>query len=384
LTGQVRLQNIPHKQQNMSDHQQQASSTISLVVKEEEANNNLFNLPLKLVDPYTLSVCTYLQFCQLPYQRLNSNNHQLSNTLLEVKSFHSSTLPILYHNGKQASSGAMQTIDYLKSRGVNLDLHLNIPDSSSSSLQQIQSEIDIFISLMNDKLLPLLLWHIWGFHDYEDYCDLVWDGWFKNASGVSKWMFLPLSRKRFGDWLSPNKDKLETNAIECLDALSVLLGDKKYFYGSVPSTLDAVVFSYLASFRNINFKSTVLRDLVNRYSNLNTLIETVINEYFDTPAASLTTNNYQLKSDQQQQQQKSTTRSRGYVNKNKNWYLAVVLGSISIYVLYSLRHLLFANKIMVMKVRKSSPYYYDNQSEEHDDSSVLIEQEEQEQQTEAE
>lgn len=339
-------------------------------MNEESTTVDTYKLPLKLSDPYTLSVCTYLQFCQLPYRRQSIAPSQRSQSLLGTKSFYHAPLPILLHNSKSVAVGPLQTIAYLKDRGVNLDQHIVIPDTSSTSLVQIQSEIDIFISLMNEKLLPYLLYHLWGFANYADYVNMVWNGWFHDSSRLLKWLFLPISRKRYSDWLSPIASKVESDAAECLDALSVLLGDKQYFYGQTPSTLDAVVYGYLAFFKYSKFESTRLKTMLQNHSNLDKYVDNITSEHFVT--SNTTTNTFQVIStpQKQKQQEEDAKHLARPQNKRRGLYLTIILGSMALFVLMSMRQFLFARKVVVVSTHDDH-FYYDNQEEEHDSAGLF-------------
>jgi hypothetical protein len=334
-----------------------------------------FQLPCQLVDPYALSVVTYLQFCQLPYHLVHSNRSYMCNTFLQTKSFHHATTPILNRDNKQVAQGPIQCLNYLKTHGVNLDEYLSIPETSSSTLQQIQNEIEIFTVLMNEKLLPLFIWQMWGFGNYEDYVNLIWNGWFNKKNWLTKWMFVPLSRRRFGDWLRTLN--VEKNALECLDALSVLLGDKKYFYGTQPSTLDAIVYGYLASFKMISFQSTTARMMISRFTNLDAFVDTVTNEYFSTTALKLTRpREFVLKEDRFRLSEPAAPVAK-YTNSRKNLYLALALSSIAAYILYLFRGIIFAPKVVyvVLDEDNEDEVYYDNQEEEHGEPTLPEEEE---------
>ena len=46
--------------------------------------------------------------------------------------------------------------------------------------------------------------------------------------------------------------QLHKQAQECLTMLSNRLGDKEYFFGKSPSTIDAIIFSYLLLLLKVN------------------------------------------------------------------------------------------------------------------------------------
>lgn len=138
------------------------------------------NMPHRIMDLFSLSVVTYLKFCGLSYEVIS---HEIdANSLLQPKMMSHATSPTLYRHDKSVAMGPYQCLHYLKEHGVNLDVHLNVPDTSSISIQQILSEIDIFVNLMSEKLYPLYVWQMWGLSSDVDYQNVIWNGWFQNVS----------------------------------------------------------------------------------------------------------------------------------------------------------------------------------------------------------
>ncbi|TPV60036.1 glutathione S-transferase family protein [Aestuariibacter sp. GS-14] len=66
---------------------------------------------------------------------------------------------------------------------------------------------------------------------------------------------------------------------EMLASLSVLLGDKRYFYGEKPSTLDAVAFAFLAQI-TISKLNNPLNDMARTFHNLVTYCERIDRTYY--------------------------------------------------------------------------------------------------------
>lgn len=192
--------------------------------------------------------------------------------------------------------------------------------------------------------------------------------------------------------------------MECLESLSVLLGDKKYFYGTRPSTLDAIVYAYLAPLKNISFKCPLSRELLSQFSNLESFVETVSSEYFSdafgpeaniylTNASTSRSSEYALRNDKPKQEVKLPPAA--FINRRKKLYTTLICGSISLYVVYVFRNVcyhlsvlfsltvrslinlaqtktqvLFAPKVVYLRenepIAMKDVIHYDNQSEEHE------------------
>ncbi len=74
-------------------------------------------------------------------------------------------------------------------------------------------------------------------------------------------------------------DEIMEITSQMLHSLSVLLGDKPYFYGDKPSTLDAVAFAFLAQV-TITKLNNPLNDMARTYSNLVAYCERINNAYY--------------------------------------------------------------------------------------------------------
>ncbi|XP_018325965.1 metaxin-1-like [Agrilus planipennis] len=75
--------------------------------------------------------------------------------------------------------------------------------------------------------------------------------------------------------------KLEyEKAQKCMSDLSVLLGDKTYFMGTYPTTLDAYVFGYLCLLLNAPFPDNTLQNILKGFPNLVQYVHYVSRTYF--------------------------------------------------------------------------------------------------------
>lgn len=81
---------------------------------------------------------------------------------------------------------------------------------------------------------------------------------------------------------------IEKNAKECLDSLAVRLGNEApFFFGQYPSSLDALVFAYVAPMIKINFpSSSSIANHARQHTNLTQFVVRILHNYF--PGASST------------------------------------------------------------------------------------------------
>lgn len=77
------------------------------------------------------------------------------------------------------------------------------------------------------------------------------------------------------------RDTVMSEAIECLSVLNDRLDGNDYFFGSNPSSLDAIIFGYLAPLYKINFPaSSTLRDYISEKHNLRAFVDRLLQKYF--------------------------------------------------------------------------------------------------------
>lgn len=74
--------------------------------------------------------------------------------------------------------------------------------------------------------------------------------------------------------------QIYSSAEKCLTALSIRLGESDFFFGSHPTSLDAVVYSYLAPLVKAPFPSNVLQNHAKACTNLLKFVNRITNRYF--------------------------------------------------------------------------------------------------------
>ncbi|TRY59343.1 hypothetical protein DNTS_016616 [Danionella cerebrum] len=147
-----------------------------------------------------------------------------------------------------------------------------------------------FISLLEERLLPALIYALWI--DPKNYVEVTrrWHG--ENMSFPFNF-FLPgrmqnrqLERLRLirgNDTLEAGEEtekELYHDALECLNLLSQRLGSNKFFFGDSPSSLDAYVFGHIAPLLKIRLPNCRLQQSLKNLDNLNTFCSNILNLYF--------------------------------------------------------------------------------------------------------
>uniref|UniRef100_A0AAY4DA04 Metaxin n=1 Tax=Denticeps clupeoides TaxID=299321 RepID=A0AAY4DA04_9TELE len=147
-----------------------------------------------------------------------------------------------------------------------------------------------FISLLEEKLMPALIYALWI--DPKNYAEVTrkWHG--ENIPFPLNF-FLPsrmqgqqLERLRLisgkhGLEASEEVEKeLNRDALECMNLLSQRLGSNKFFFGDSPSSLDAYVFGHLALILKMKLPNSRLQQHLKPLENLTKFCSNILSLYF--------------------------------------------------------------------------------------------------------
>ncbi|KAG2377838.1 hypothetical protein C9374_008923 [Naegleria lovaniensis] len=273
------------------------------------------------IDIYSNIIYSYLVFSNIKFQVKTSHpSHILSSLYSNHTSSNDIHFPILvhdYHEHHVVIYGMKEILNYLKSKGENLDSNLTLNEHATTTLQQIQTEIEAYSHIVHEKCLPFYLYSYW-FRD-DIYQTFTKDLYFNSMSRVVRWAYMWSERSRHCQLLKSltnlkkideeqesflskyllSKVSMEQNAsiklfLECLDSLSVLLGStNRFFYGDSPSTLDAIAFGYLSSlyypaiYMNVENHSQnsqlqgamLITSIFNRYPNIQRWMNQIQEDY---------------------------------------------------------------------------------------------------------
>lgn len=185
-------------------------------------------------EPESLAILTYAKLAKVPVT--------VTSSCLPWKT-PSGHYPVL----KQASTTIHYLDDifkHLKSQGYNLD--------DSLTDKQIAEAI-AYKTLVRDALQKALLYCRWL--DTENYSNFTCK-WYSTKLPFPLTIFLPQMkyksiRSKLNNECTPDLTPDEfynlilAGARECLNTLSIALGEQVYFFGDKPTSLDAVVYGYL-------------------------------------------------------------------------------------------------------------------------------------------
>ncbi|XP_013885316.1 metaxin-1 [Austrofundulus limnaeus] len=193
----------------------------------------------------------------------------------------SGSLPALRTNQKETLSRPADIIIHLRKQKFNADYDLSAKEGADSLA---------FISLMEEKLVPALIYTFWI--EPKNYVDVT-RPWFAEHMAFPLNFFLPgrMQRQQLEKLrLLRGVDNLETgeelekelfhDATECMNLLSQRLGSQKFFFGDSPSSLDAYVFGHLAPVLRCKLPNGKLQQHLKTLKNLTDFCSNILLLYF--------------------------------------------------------------------------------------------------------
>ncbi|KAJ0000641.1 hypothetical protein NQD34_012483 [Periophthalmus magnuspinnatus] len=229
-----------------------------------------FGLPSVSTD--CLTVLAYAQFAGAPLKV-----HKISNPWRSP----SGSLPALKTNQNETLTRPSDIIIHLRKQKFNADYDLSAKEGADSLA---------FISLIEEKLLPALIY--WSWVDSKNFVDVT-RRWFADHMPFPLSLVLPGRMHRYQnerlrllrgeDLLEPEENlekELFRDAAECMNLLSQRLGQHKFFFGESPCSLDAFVFGHLAPVLKIKFPNSKLQQHLQSLENLSGFCSNILQLYF--------------------------------------------------------------------------------------------------------
>ncbi|XP_069981477.1 metaxin-1 [Penaeus vannamei] len=237
---------------------------MELLVWEGEAKWGLPSMDLR-----SLQMMAYVKFSGAPVTIVKTNNPFKSPT---------GQLPV-FKCSEGAFSDFSQVTTFLRKQNFSCDYELSPKQCS---------EVVAYEQLLLEKLYPALMYLWWV--EPKSYYDVIHKWYFSNIPFPYKFWYpgkyhkghCELIGSMFDDADDTNQieTELHKQAQECLTMLSNRLGDREYFFGRSPTTIDALIFSYLTLLLKVELKVPVLQNHVKACPNLSRYVSKAIQRFF--------------------------------------------------------------------------------------------------------
>lgn len=184
------------------------------------------------VSPFCLKLETYLRMANLPFQVRYVNNPRKSPK---------GKLPFIKDEGHVVGDTSL-IIDYLKNKyGDPLDQHLTAEQKAQGLAVQRLIEEHAYWAAAYARWADPAGWAIVG----RDY--------FQGVPSYLRWLVKRMAQKSFHNQMynhgmgRHSRDEIYAMGNKDITAITTLLGDKQFFFGDKPSSIDAVLYGFLAN-----------------------------------------------------------------------------------------------------------------------------------------
>jgi len=226
-------------------------------------------------DPECLKILAFSKFSGAPVRQKSFDNPFWTPL---------GSLPVFRHNGTTLTDFPA-VARHLRCCNYSADYNL--------TSKQI-SEVTAFIQLIDEKLGPAIKYLYWI--DTKNHIEMTrpWFGkhltfplglYYPNKYEQEAVKLIESLHGHYGDDGEIGNDTIvETsvykNAEECLTMLSNRLGDEHYMFGRSPSSLDAVMYGYLAPLLKAPFPNNTLQNYLKACANLVKFVVSISQNYF--------------------------------------------------------------------------------------------------------
>ncbi|XP_008545155.3 metaxin-1 isoform X2 [Microplitis demolitor] len=217
-----------------------------------------------------LQILAYAKFSNAPI-RINSTCNPFRTP--------NGHLPVL-RSGSNAIDSVHNIIQFLKDRNYS-------PDNLLSAKER--ADIVSYEYMLRENFYPALQ-YVWWL-DQKNFNDLI-RPWYAKAIPFPFNFYYPSQYEKHAratmETLFMNEDdmtvienKVYSEAQKCITLLSTRLGDSDYFFGTSPTSLDALVYSYLAPLLKAPLPNPALQNHLKACTNLTKFVSRISQRYFE-------------------------------------------------------------------------------------------------------
>lgn len=155
-------------------------------------------------------------------------------------------------------------------------------DSELTTAQKC--EVDAYYSLLKKTIHPAIVHLLWN--DELNYSTFTRKWYSSKMSFLTNLYYIEMRRSKELQYIKAkglSANDIIVAAMKTITQLSKKLGDKKYFFGDKPSSLDALIFGYLAPLIKLPLPSDRLQSHLHACSNLVRFVESILSIYLVIP-----------------------------------------------------------------------------------------------------
>ncbi|XP_043277962.1 metaxin-1 isoform X2 [Venturia canescens] len=268
---------------------------------------------LPSIDTNCLWVLAYARFCGI-----NLRENPTSDPFKTPNG----SLPVLRSSGIVLDS-IQKCIEFFREKGNSLEYNLT---------QKQCAEIMAYDYMLHEKLYPALQF-IWWI-DQKNFNELI-RPWYAKAVPFPFNFWYPARYEKAAhnlmESLFPMEDstsaietKVYSEAQKCITLLSVRLGESDFFFGSRPTSFDALVYGYLAPLLKAPLPNPALQNHLKACTNLVKLISRISQRFFESEYQS-----YERMKAEEDQKKIKENNDTEFPNKRRNQFLAGVFAFVA-------------------------------------------------------
>lgn len=186
---------------------------------------------IRTISPFALKLETYLRFKKVPYEPVYSNIFSKKGQI-----------PYIELNGEQVADSNLVIKELEKREIAKPDGHMTDSQKAVCHLATVAIE--------NQTCLAGFLWR-YGYH-MEEFFEKLCKPYFGNMKGMGFFRYIQPYGMIFKSSLHGlgrhSLDEIAEFSFQDLQALSMILGEKPFFNGDEPTTMDCTVFGHLVQF----------------------------------------------------------------------------------------------------------------------------------------
>lgn len=234
---------------------------------------------LPSVDCCCLQAMSYSRMCGAPVKFIQCNNPWASP---------SGSFPVFNHGPKVSLTKFEDIKNHLSRQNFDTDVELTVNE---------KADIIAYKALLKDKLAPALLYVLWW--EERNYTGFT-RPWFAKRLPFPLNYYIPGKMQRAAveeiksvyEYEDATDEQRETlvykGAQECIVLLSQRLGNRDFFFGKSPCSIDAIVFGYLAPLLKIGLPNAQLSNHLKACENLVQFVARILQRYFPNVATNNT------------------------------------------------------------------------------------------------